>query len=169
MLNRVIYYLQKSIFSSSRTLGIIGAGLLPVLVLLTTVDVVSRRLLNSPIPGAFELTGFILGITVFFTLAYCAAEGGHVEVDILMSRFPQKIQKSIASVMYLFSTVLLGLLSWQLFLLAIRVKDMNETSAILAIWLFPFIFIAAIGATLLTLVFLVMSLNNLSGVLNKLA
>jgi TRAP-type C4-dicarboxylate transport system permease small subunit len=153
----------------SRTLGFVGAGLLPVLVLLTVADVTMRRLLNSPIPGAFELTQYILGTVVFFTFAYCAVESGHVEVELLMTRFPKRLEQGIVSVMYLFSTAILGLLSWQLFLLAIRVHGMQEASVILGIWLYPFIFIAGIGIAFLSLVFLIMFLNNLSGVLNKLA
>jgi TRAP-type C4-dicarboxylate transport system permease small subunit len=163
MLEKIMYYLHKLTFPSSRVLGIAGAWLLPVLVVVTAADVVMRRFFNSPIPGAFEISGLILGIIVFLTLAYCAIEIGHVEVDVLVTRFSPKLQSGIAFVMYFLSAILLGLMSWQLFELAVRVMDMNESTVILSIRLYPFLFIAAIGVALLALVFLVLAQKRLSG------
>jgi TRAP-type C4-dicarboxylate transport system permease small subunit len=163
MLEKITCYLHKLTFPSSRVFGIAGAWLLPVLVVVTVADVVMRRFFNSPIPGAFEISGLILGIVVFLTLAYCAIDGGHVEVDLLVTRFSLKMQRGIVSVMYFLSAILLGLMTWQLFELAVRVMDMNESTVILSIRLYPFLFIAAIGIALLALVFLVLALKNLRG------
>lgn len=164
MLERAAYYLQKGIFPASRVVGSIGVGLLIVLVLLTVADVVLRRFFDSPIRGYLELTEFILGIIVFLTLAYCAVQGGHIVVDVLVSRFPQRTQASIGAIVHFCSAGILGLISWQLFLHAMRVRDMGEISAILGIWLYPFVFIAALGTILLAMVFLIQSLYALAEV-----
>ncbi len=168
MLEWITYYLKNRIFKTSYIAGIIGAVLLPLLVLFTVSDVVSRYFFNSPIKGDLELTQIILGISVFTTLAFCAIEeGGHVEVDVLVNRLPKKNQKSILSVMYLLSVIMLGILSWQLFAYAMKVNEMHEISAILAISPFAFIVIGALGIALLALMFLVHTLANVMEVLKK--
>ena len=53
--------------------------------LLITADVIGRKL-GNPIPGAFELTELALILTVCLSLAYTAAQGAHVSVELLVSR-----------------------------------------------------------------------------------
>lgn len=156
--------LQKGIFSASRVSAIVAAGFLVLLVLLTVADVFLRRFLNAPVAGSFELSRLILGIIVFFTLAYCAVQGGHVVVDVLVSRFPRRAQSSVGLIIHLFSVVIMGLISWQLFLHAVKLKDAGEVTAIWEIWIYPFVFLAALGSTLLTIVFLIQLLQAVSEV-----
>jgi TRAP-type C4-dicarboxylate transport system permease small subunit len=152
---------QNKLHNIARIIAIVGACLLLIMVLITVADVVMRRVLNAPLRGSLELTETLLGISVFTALAFCASEeGGHVEVDILINRLPLQLRKMIASWMYFLSAAMLGLISWQLVLYAIRVFEMHEVSAILAISLWPFISIAALCMAFLALVFLVHSIIN---------
>ncbi|MBA7670288.1 hypothetical protein ES703_78433 [subsurface metagenome] len=57
-----------------------------------------------------------------------------------------------------------GLISWQLFLYALRLQSMNQITAILGIEFYPFVFIAVLGSLLLTLVFFIQFLYILGGV-----
>lgn len=157
-------YLQKGIFSASHIGAIIAMALLVLMVLLIVADVNLRRFFDAPIAGSFEVTRLILGTVVFFALAYCAVQGGHIVVDVVVSRFPQRAQSSIALIIHLCSVVIMGLISWQLFLHAMKVKDMGEVTAIWEIWLYPFVFLAALGSTLVTIVFLIQFLHAVSGV-----
>jgi len=79
---------QKGIFAASNIGTSIAMVLLVVLVLLTVADVVMRRFFNAPIGGTFELTQVLLGIIVFFSFSYCAIKGGHIVLDVLVTRFP---------------------------------------------------------------------------------
>jgi TRAP-type C4-dicarboxylate transport system permease small subunit len=157
-------YLQKGIFSASRIGAIIAIGFLVLLVILTVADVILRRFFNAPIAGAFELSRLILGIIVFFTLAYCAVHGGHIVVDVFVSRFSRRAQSSISIFIHLCSVGIMGVISWQLFLHAMRVQGMGEVTAIWEIWISPFVFLAALGSTLLTIVFLVQLFHAVSEV-----
>lgn len=155
---------QKGIFSASHVGAIVAAGFLVILVLLTVADVFLRRFLNAPVAGSFEISKLILGIIVFFTLAYCAVQGGHIVVDVLVSRFPQRAQSRVGLTIQIFSAVITGLISWQLFFHAVKVKDAGEVTAIWDIWIYPFVFLAALGSALLTIVFLIQSLQAVSGI-----
>jgi TRAP-type transport system small permease protein len=156
----ILRFLNK-VSQIARVLAIIGACLLLLMVLITVLDVVMRRVLNAPLRGSLELTETILGISVFTALSFCALEeGGHVEVDILINQLRMKPRKIIASLMYFISAIMLCLISWQLVLYSIRVYEMHEVSAILAISLWPFIAMGALCMALLGFVFLIHSIHN---------
>ena len=163
----ILCFLNK-VSRIARALAIIGACLLLVMVLITVLDVIMRRVLNAPLRGSLELTETILGISVFTALSFCASEeGGHVEVDILVNRLQMKSRKIIASLMYFLSTITLGLISWQLVVYSVRVYEMHEVSAILAISLWPFIAIGGLCMALLAFVFLIHSIHNFVEVQNQ--
>lgn len=155
MLEKWAGNLKKGIFPTSRVAVIVGEVALAVLVIIPVVDIIMRRLINKPLPGAYELSEFILGVMVFTGMSYCAVKGAHVTVDVVTSRFSSRVQKVLDVVIYLFTWVVTGLISWQLLSLALTVKARHETSAILGIPVYPFELIAAIGFAIMTLVFLV--------------
>ena len=167
MLRRFASWLERGLFAGSQVTNKIAMGLLPVMMLLTVADVFLRRFLGSPIKGTVELTEFALGIVVFLALAQCAVERGHVVVDVLVSRFPQRTRASIDAIMVFFSAGMSGLISWRLFLYAMRVQYMGEVSASLGIWLWPFVFIAGVGFILLSVVYLIQLVYALREVLRR--
>ena len=147
--------LQRGIFSASNTGARIAMVLLVLLVLLTVADVIMRRFFNAPIGGTFELTRVILGTIVFFSLAYCAVKGGHIVVDVLVTRFPQWAQSSVRIIIHLLSVVIMFVISWRLFAYAVKMEAVGEVTAIWNIPVYPFVLLAALGSTLATLIFFI--------------
>ncbi|UCG64349.1 MAG: TRAP transporter small permease, partial [Deltaproteobacteria bacterium] len=70
----------------------IAMGTVAAMMFLTATDVILRYIFNRPISGAYEVIEYMMAILIPFGLAYCALQGGHVSVDLLVSRFPKKIQ-----------------------------------------------------------------------------
>ena len=107
MLEKIARGLQKIIFPASSAVSVIGMLVLILMVLLTVTDVFARRFFDSPISGALSLSSLGLVLFVFLTLAYCAAKGGHVELGILTSIFPKRVQAGIAALMYILTSGIL--------------------------------------------------------------
>jgi len=147
--------LQKGIFSASNIGARITMVLLMLLVLLTVADVVMRRFFNAPIGGTFELTRVILGTIVFFSLAYCAVKGGHIVVDVLVTRFPQWAQSGIGIIIHLLSVAIMFVISWRLFAYTVKMEAVGEVTAIWSIPVYPFVLLAALGSTLATIIFFI--------------
>ena len=164
MLTRAADFLKKGVFPVSRAVGAIGVVVLVLMVLLIIAEVIARRALDAPIAGRVELTSLSLILVVFLTLAYCAAKGGHIEMDILTSRFPKRAQAGIGTLIHLLTTGMLGVASWQLVVHGMKIQDMQQTSGVLAIEIYPFLYMAALGGTLLTLVYLIYFLYSLDEV-----
>ena len=164
MIERAANCLKRGVFPASRIAGGIGVTVLVLMVLLTVAEVFSRRVLNTPISGALELTSLGLVLFVFLTLAYCAVKGGHIALDILVTRFPKRVQASVYALMHILTAGIMGVASWQLWVQAMRVQRMGQTSGLLEIDIYPFLYLAALGCLLITLVYLVYFLNSLDEV-----
>jgi TRAP-type C4-dicarboxylate transport system permease small subunit len=164
MLERITRGIQRIVYPASSAVSIIGMITLILMILLTIAEVIARRFFNSPITGVLSLSSLGLVVFVFLTLAYCAAKGGHVELGIITSLFPKRVQAGIASIMYILTSGILGVAGWQLWLQAIRVQKAGQTYGNLEIVIFPFFYIAALGTFLIALVYLVFFLNSLNEV-----
>jgi len=161
---RAANFLKRGVFPASRVAGGIGVGVLVLMVILTVAEVLARRAFNTPITGTLELTSLGLVVVVFLTLAHCGARGGHVALDIIVARFPKRIKASTGAIMYILTTGILGVASWQLWVQAMRVQRMGQTSGLLEIDIYPFLYIAALGSLLLTLVYLIYFISSLDEV-----
>ena len=94
---------------ASNVIGIISVG---ILMLLITSDVLGRFLFNHPITGTIDISQYVMILAVYCAVAYCAMEEGHVSVNLIVSRFPQRIQAIIDSVTILISLPALSLIVW---------------------------------------------------------
>jgi tripartite ATP-independent transporter DctM subunit len=122
--------------------------LMPIPVFL---DVLARYLFEESIPGVIEIEGYLLLIIVFLSLAYTQFSEGHIRIDLLLSRFPEKVRNIIDSSTYLISTLFFFLMSYQIFWRGILKIEDQEISYDLEIPTYIFWFIAAFGTLLLAI------------------
>jgi len=154
VLDRIVDWLEKILTPASRLANYIGISMLIVLIILTVVEVLMRSFVGISLKGSKELSEYALGILVFLTLPYCAVRGAHIVVDIATMNLSQHSKALIDTVIYFLAVIPCGLLAWQLFLRGIHAAERGEVSAMLQVWLFPIVIIAAIGFLLLTFVYL---------------
>ncbi|MCP5037573.1 MAG: TRAP transporter small permease [Rhodobacteraceae bacterium] len=76
---------DRALFRLESTLNLLGGLTIFALVGLAVVHVVSRKLLNAPVPGYVDWTEQFMAIFAFLGLAYTQREGGHIRMDILLS------------------------------------------------------------------------------------
>lgn len=139
----------------SRVLLAIGATVLAMMMFLTALDVVLRYIFNRPLSGAFELVEYMMAIFIPFSIAYCAYQKGHVAVELIMERFPQKVQ-ILFSIATTLVTVLFALaMTWQNILNIRDIFASQLTSAVLLIPTYPFVAPVAIGIGAFALILVV--------------
>ena len=131
---------------------------------LTFVDVLLRKSLNSPVPGAAELIEFMMGIVVTFSVVYCAHKKAHISVDLIIVKFPDKTRKWLACITSFMTLILFILIAWQAFIYIADEYSSRLTSAVLYIPVYPFIATVAVGFVVLCLVLLAEFLSNLAEV-----
>jgi len=162
-----LHQFRQLISGISAGSNVVGVAAIVVMVLVTVSDVIGRRIFGSPIIGTLEIVRFMMAMAVFLTIAHAGVNGDHVTCDVFFMLFPRKIKSSIEIITSLLSLVLWGLVSWQLGKKAVDLLQVGESSMLLRVPTFPFLFIAAFGSGLLALVILVQfitSLGNFPGI-----
>lgn len=120
------------------------------MMLLSTADVV-LRIFAKPIPGTYELIGFLGTIIVSFALAFTSMEKGHIAVEILVEKLPQRAQFATETFTNFVSFLIFGLITYQAFIYALDIRKSGEVSLTLQMPVYPFIFGMAAGFGLLCL------------------
>lgn len=140
----------KSITRAGKGFNILACVAVIAMMLLSTADVF-LRLFWKPIPGTYELVGFLGTIVVSFALAFTSIEKGHIAVEILVEKLPQRAQLALEGFCDLIAALLFGMIAYQAVLYALDIKKSGEVSLTLQMPAYPFIFGIAVGCALLTL------------------
>jgi TRAP-type C4-dicarboxylate transport system permease small subunit len=159
-------YLNRIISPVSTYIAYIGAAALGSLVLMLMYRIFSRRLFNAPLTGSFELTELALVAITFLILSYDSLHHESMVVEIVVDRFPKGVRAIIGAVIHFLTTVMLGVLSWQLVVQGIRIQNFGQTTVVLELPVYPFLYLAAFGILLLTVVYLKHFLYSLDKAVN---
>jgi len=113
--------------------AIAGGLVFVVLVAMSLVSIVGRKLFAMPVPGDVELLQMCAAFAASAFFAYCHLVGGDVKVDFFTHNLaPRKV-----ALLDAFGSLLVGLfgalIAWRTGAGALAVKEVGETSAILAL------------------------------------
>ncbi|MDY6825633.1 MAG: TRAP transporter small permease [Bacillota bacterium] len=141
---------EKFVYWLSETAAIIGTIVLVILMTMTVYDVLMRTFFNETLVGAIELTEMMMPIIGFLGIAWCALQGGHVSVDILISSLSEDKQRFFDILNYLLAAVVTFLIGWFTLQQGIFIKGINVVTDSLDIPKYPFMIITALGFFLMT-------------------
>jgi len=128
------------------------AGLAVVIMMLLTCADVVMRLFRSPVPGTYEIVGFLGTVVIAFSLAQTSLEKGHIAVEIVVAKLPQRVQIGVDAFVCLIGSALFALIARQSFIYALDIKGSGEVSVTLMLPIYPFILGIAAGSGLLCIV-----------------
>ncbi|MDI6688483.1 MAG: TRAP transporter small permease [Desulfobacterales bacterium] len=148
-----MFRFEKLIILLANRFNWIAAGAIVAMMLLTSADVV-LRLFRHPVPGTYEMVGFLGAVVISFSLAYTSVERGHIAVEFLFQKLPKKVKFFINAINDFLCLFLFGLLTWQTMLMAFNLKQSGEVSMTLQLPIYPFVFGISIGCGLLSITLL---------------
>ncbi|MGD9241385.1 MAG: TRAP transporter small permease [Desulfobacterales bacterium] len=161
-LGRFGLFLEKAVFPVSRFLLFIGQFALVMMVILTVVDVCLRYIFNRPILGSYELTEFMMAVLVFSTIGYTMAVKGHVVVDLVFAKLPQRARDILECITSLIAFILFAIVAWRNAVQANTAWGRNDVTAELLIPISPFILFVSIGIAVLSLVLFTQFIQSLA-------
>jgi TRAP-type C4-dicarboxylate transport system permease small subunit len=137
-------------------IGPIVSVVLFFMMALTFADVVGRYVFNSPITGALELTEFAMAIVIFLGLTLLSTEEGHVTVDLFDNFIPDKIKAVQTVIVNIISAVIVGVISWQLWVKAAETAEYGDITQFLRMPLAPLLYFMSImtGIASIVMVFI---------------
>lgn len=133
--------------------GKISSFVIYPLVGIVLYEVLMRYAFNAPTVWGFEATGFAYGVHFMLGLSFMERYGGHVRVDIISSRLPERAQAALGTLTYgVIFVPVYSIMTWAAFRYAYTAtvtNELNSTSWAPPIW--PFKIIMAVCFLLLTL------------------
>jgi len=146
-----------------RGFALVAGAVLFALMLLTVYSVIMRYVFNAPPFFTLDTSKMMLIPVVFFGLAYCGWTGGHIAVDLIGALAPGNIVRWVDVVVRLICASLLGLLTWQLVILARDAGELGEATNLIEIPHQPFVWLMVAGAGLYTAVLVALAARAIRG------
>jgi TRAP-type C4-dicarboxylate transport system permease small subunit len=130
----------KQVTSSlAKSLNHIAALSLLALVVLTCLDVFLRAI-NKPIIGTYEIVRFLETAVIAFAMADLTIRRGHIAVELVTDRLPNKIQKIIFLIVQLSSCILFAVLCFECLTYGNDLRAAGEVSLTLEIPFYPILY-----------------------------
>lgn len=145
----------------------VGSAIVVAMMFLIVVDVTMRGVFNRPINGTFELVEFMMALSVGLGMAFTGVKNGHVSVDLIVSKFPLRIQIYLDRSSHLLCAVFFGLMCWKTGIQAKIFYKAGAESTVLGIQKTPFIWVLCLCCGLLALVFFMQMIDSFTKVDKK--
>ena len=157
---------MRAINAVCRIMGYVATGLLLPMMLLTVVDVFLRFAFNHPIIGTAELTSLLM-LCLPLSVAWAALQGRHVTIDLVMSRFPPRVQAVVSSITFLLGLGTVAFLVWRGFMTSLyEIEHGSYASVLLPLPVFPFHWVLVFGLLLLFIVLIPLLIQQVKGVVS---
>lgn len=130
------------------SLNYVGRIAVFFIMIVTTLDVVLRKVSDYSILGSYELTELSMVIMVFFGIASYQVKDGHIRVDFIINRLPKRLCMLLEGLALLMETAFTALMTWAGFSAALQIKSRGTSTGILHIVQWPFYLIMTIGLAL---------------------
>jgi len=147
-------YRAAAIRIIGHVIGVIAAGSLIFMTLVTVTDVIGRYVFNSPLKGADELTVISLAVAVFSGLPLAIAHRGMITVGVLVVHLPSHFQWAAHTVADLASGTFMAFCGWQVLIKAEKLESYDDKSMFLQIPMAPIALMVAVASFLSAVVFI---------------
>lgn len=131
----------------SRWLSIAGGVAVVLMMLLTTIDVSGKYILNAPVPGAAEIiASYFMIAAVFLPLSDTEVRGEAIGVDILYDRMSLAVRMMCNALGIILAAIFYAVIAWQNMAVAIDSYSVGEyVSGTWDIVIWPSKFLMPIG------------------------
>jgi len=93
-------------------LNLVAAIAIFFLMLMGVVQIIGRSFFNFPVPGYIDFIEQFVAIIAFLGIAYCQRIGGHVRMDLVITKLPRRMQPSAEALAVGLTLFLITLLIW---------------------------------------------------------
>lgn len=139
----------------ARWLNWVAGASLVLMVGLVIIDVLGTKIIKTPLPGGIELVSLLCVIAIALAIAQTQILHGHIEVEMLVEKFPKNVRQVIAGIVHLLGIVLFSILSWKSFGYGKDLHSSGEVSMTLQLPYYPFVYAIGISSIIVVLVLIV--------------
>ncbi len=144
-----------------------AAGISLVAMVLVTVGEMVFRMFGKPMAGTVETIGWLSAVTTAFALGYTQIHQGHISIDLFTRRLGPLLQVMVSMLVYLASTVLFVIVTWNVFRHAGVLRETGSLSETMKVIVYPWVYLVSLGCAGLTLALIVDFLKSCIQVFNR--
>ena len=150
-----MYTVRKKLGKLINALSAGGMAVTFVLMCITTLDVILRKVSTISVRGSYELTEMGMVILIFFGIAALQVARGHVRVDMFAEKFPRGFRLALDVVVMVVEAGIMGLMTYCGYLKTVSDFDKGLGTSVLGIPTWPFAALMTIGLLLFTVMLLI--------------
>lgn len=140
---------EKRVSQISEIFGVVAVVVLVCMMMLTVIDVCLRYFFNHPIMASAEITEYMMVVTGFLGLAWCAVKGMHIKVQLIVGKFSERAQGIVDTINHIIVLGLCVLIASRSFVESTVAREMGRASEITDIPTDPFYLVIVFGYILL--------------------
>jgi len=110
-----------------------GGVIVLMIVLMSLVSIIGRKLFSAPVPGDIEVLEMAIAVAVAAFMPICEFTDNHIRVDLIAGLLGSLANNLLISIAHLALAVVAGILAWRTGLLAIDSYAYGSTSTQLAL------------------------------------
>ena len=146
-----MYRIEKALQALAAKTNYISMTAVFAMMAVTVVDVV-LRFLRLSISGTYDIVGLLGAVVISFSLAYTSVEKGHIAVEFLVQKLPERARAAVDALTSLTGTLFFAIATWRCALYALDFYKSGEVSMTITMPVYPFVFGTSLGCALLTAV-----------------
>lgn len=125
------------LLAASRSLAYLGGAIMIVLIAMSLVSIVGRKLFSMPVPGDLEIMQMGAAVAAAMFFPWCQMNDAHVRVDFFTSRLPQRARAWLDGIAAALLGLVMALLAWRTAVAALASKASGDSSLMLGLpqWL----------------------------------
>ncbi|WP_134700620.1 TRAP transporter small permease [Ammoniphilus sp. YIM 78166] len=121
------------------------AGISLMMMMLLIVSNAVIRVFANPFAGTVEVVGWLMAITTSFAVGYTQLNRGHVDIDLLTSRFSPMVQRGLQAIVQLVSLLFFLVVGWQVIQYGLSLMQNGTLSQTLGVIFYPYVFLVSLG------------------------
>ena len=107
-----------------------GIGFI-VLVLMSLVSIIGRKLASAPIPGDIEIMQMGGAVAAAAMLPFCEMERHHLRVDFFTTKLPASARHRLDAISHLLLALVAAVVAWRTGAVTLSLKEAGEASMML--------------------------------------
>ncbi len=117
----------------SRNLAYLGGTIMILLIGMSLVSIVGRKLFSMPVPGDLEIMQMGAAVAAAMFFPWCQINDAHVRVDFFTTRLPARVKAALDGIAASLIGVVMLLLSWRTGVAAMASKASGDSSLMLGL------------------------------------
>lgn len=123
------------------------------MMMINVVDVILSKVTTSTrVLGAYEITQRLLMCAVFASFAYAQSKKAHINMTLVVAKFPRVLRYILFSLMSILSVVAAGAMTWAAYVQTLDCIAKNYVTEVLYIPIWPFYVVEIVAMAIFTII-----------------